>query len=129
MAAWCTFVRHATRPPSNPSITQTSHSGRERSSGWATRRAISVDSSASPPGFGMAVLRMWKSMSKSGSSIHSGWCSPNGTSASRRRNGAARCSRDPYTSLTWSRVIGPSQVDGSSTITLATCMWDDGVSR
>ena len=47
------------------------------------------------PGGGTADSRMWKSRSKSGSSIQYGWSSPSGTSTSRQRNGGSRCSRSP----------------------------------
>ena len=63
--------------------------------------------------------RMWKSRSKSGSSIQYGWSSPNGTSTSRQRNGGSRCSRSPtsrQTSLSSSLPAGRGRrvVDGEA---------------
>ena len=93
MAAWWTLLRTATWPPATPSISHISHRGRLRSSGMAFRWAASSASSRGPPGAGTATWRRCQSMSKSGSSIHSGWWRPKGTSRRRRRNGGARWRR------------------------------------
>ena len=60
-------------------------------------------------------------MSKSGSSIQYGWSKPNGTSASRLRNGGTRCSREVMTRCRRSSVSGSGEVLGSTTQMLPTC--------
>ena len=68
---WWIFVISAKRsPPSRPSTSQFSQSGRRRSSGCDMTRAESRFSCAAVPGFGSAVWRMWKSRLKRGSSTH-----------------------------------------------------------
>ena len=71
---WWIFEISAKRsPPSSPSTTQFSHSGRRRSSGCDMMRAESRLSCAGVPGFGSAVWRMWKSRLKRGSSTQTAW--------------------------------------------------------
>ena len=41
--------------------------------------ATNASSSAGPPGEGRLARERWSSSSKSGSSTHTGWCSPSGT--------------------------------------------------
>ena len=50
IVAWCIFVSWAMRPPSTPSITYSSHSGRDRSSGRATMRATTSASCSAVAG-------------------------------------------------------------------------------
>jgi hypothetical protein len=86
--AWWILNTRATRPSARPSITQSSHSGRLRSSGcaasWATRSA----STCSDPGAGAPNRWTWLRMRRSGSSIQTGKSKPNGIAISLRRNGA-----------------------------------------
>ena len=51
MQWWILLIR-AKRPPSRPSTTQISHSGRSRSRCWAMMRAARFFSWLSEPGFG-----------------------------------------------------------------------------
>ena len=85
-------------------------------------------SAAAPPGAATRPRCTWLSMSKSGSSIHTGWCSPNGMSTRRRRNGGSRWSRLASSSLNRSKEYPPGTVDGSSSATFSVCMWTVGVS-
>ena len=103
-AAWCTLVMTAKRPPSMPSMTHASHSGRERSSGVLAMRPQISPSSLRPPGAGQATRRTWRMMSKSGSSIHTGWCSSKGTSTKRRRKAGRRCTRLSMRFCTFSKL-------------------------
>ena len=68
MVAWWILVSWAIRPPSSPSITYSSHSGRLRSSGRPTMRDTVSASCSDVPGGATAWWRTWKSMSKSASS-------------------------------------------------------------
>ena len=98
MMAWCTLATSAVRPPSSPSTTCISHSGRSGSSWRLMTTATNASSSALPPGEGRLARLKWSSSSKSGSSTHTGWCSPRGTRRARWRNGViwcSRCSNDP----------------------------------
>ena len=85
--AWCTLATSAVRPPSSPSTTYISHNGRSGSSGRLITEATNASSSACPPGDGRLARVRWSSSSKSGSSTHTGWCSPKGTRRARWRNG------------------------------------------
>ena len=85
IAAMCILAYSATRPSASPSMTHSSHSGRERSSGmawaWATRSA----SSREPPGAATACRRRWNSKSKPRARPHDGRPSPSGVSTTTRR--------------------------------------------
>ena len=91
--AWCTLATSAVRSPSSPSTTCISHSGRSGSSWRLMTPATKASSSACPPGEGRLARLRWSSSSKSGSSTHTGWCSPKGTRSARWRSGGIRCSR------------------------------------
>ena len=104
-------------PPSTPSITYSSHSGRDRSSGRAWIRQTTSASCCGVPGAGTAWWRTWKSMSKSGSSIQYGRSRPNGTSTSRRRYGASWSMRSRMTRLVASTPAPPGESPGSKMFT------------
>ncbi len=129
MAAWWMRVTAAMRPPSRPSTTCMSHSGRARSSGRPASSPTRVSSWAREPGAGSADRCRWASRSKSGSSIHTGWAVRKGTSTRRRRNGGSRWSRSSSRRRTSANGSRPSRLPGSSTRAPVTCMWVDGVSR
>ncbi len=67
-------------------------------------------------------------MSKSGSSIHTGWSKESGTSTSRRRNGGRRCRRCSIISTMRSNEYPPDISAASMMITPVTCMCPVGVS-
>ncbi len=128
--AWWTLSRAATRPPSRPSRTCSSHRGRVRSRGRESTRATTSASSRRPPGAGSAVRCRWKSRSNRSSSTHTGRARFPGTGRTRcLRRGARwrRASRVRRTSSKGSRPSG--RVEGSSRDTPATCMGVDGRSR
>ncbi len=129
MAEWWTLVTTPMRSCLRPSMTQSSQRGRDRSSGVLAIWPAISPSSRRPPGAGQPMRRMWKSMSKSGSSIHTGWARFSGTSTSRRRNGGTRWMRPRMNSLRFSNEYPPGTVDGSTTMVMATCMWLVGFSR
>ena len=56
---WCTFESSAQRPPSMPSSSHASQSGRSRSSRCAKTRPASWRSCRGRPGFGTAACRTW----------------------------------------------------------------------
>ena len=82
---WWTLQMSAHRLSESPSTTHVSQSGRARSSGCDMRRAMSAESSASPPGAGNAVRRTWYERLKCGSSTHTGRPSSNGAKRTRWR--------------------------------------------
>ena len=84
IAAMWILAYRATRSSRRPSMTHSSHSGRERSSGTAWRRAIRRPSAAASPGGARPVWRRWNSRSKPSTGPHDGRPSPNGTSTTTR---------------------------------------------
>ena len=101
--------------------------GRGRAASPRPRRRTSASSRA-PPGAGTATWRTWKSRSKPGSSIQSGWWIPNGTRTTRRRNGGSVSSRLSISCFIVSAVKPPGTSVGSRTATAIRCMWLLGVS-
>ena len=93
MAEWWILEIRATRPSLPPSATHISQRGRWRSRGRDIRSPTRAASSWVRPGAGQVTRCMWLVMSKSGSSIHTGWSKDSGTSTSRRRKGFSRCRR------------------------------------
>ena len=69
---WCIFWISAALPPRSPSTTTNCHSGRVRSNGSMTRSVARSSSWRIVPGLGRAIRRTCWSISKSGSSTHSG---------------------------------------------------------
>ena len=100
IAATWTLAYRATRSSGRPSMTHSSHSGRDRSSGVAWARPTRRASAASSPPGGSAVWRTWYSMSKLRSVVHDGRPRPNGTSATLRRADGSRASRSATSSVT-----------------------------
>ncbi len=93
MTLWCILATMATYPCSRPSATHISHSGLLRSRGRLAMLPTSSASSCSVPGAGTPTRKRWLSMSKSGSSMRTGWASWKGTVMIRSRNGGRRCIR------------------------------------
>ena len=69
---WWVFVSSAIAPSSRPSIRYISQSGRFGSSGRDSTRPTRSCGCSAPPGCGRPARRMWKLMSKSASSTHTG---------------------------------------------------------
>ena len=96
IAAWWTLSTNA-KPPlgmpstlSRPSMTYSSQSGFERSSGRACSRAAWMQNCRQSPGFGSAMWRTWYSRSNSESSTQYGWSRSAGTRTIFWRNARAR---------------------------------------
>ncbi|SKY04640.1 Uncharacterised protein [Mycobacteroides abscessus subsp. abscessus] len=89
----CDLVRIANPPSSSPSIRYISHSGRLRSRGRDITRDTRSSRSAIVPGDGKPDRRMWKLMSKSGSSAQTGRARPRVTSRTTFRYRGTSCSR------------------------------------
>ena len=117
---WWILKTSAQRPPSSPSTSHVSHSGRSRSSGSDISRPIRRQNAASSPGAASAVWRRWYSRSKCGSSTQTGRPSSNGT-----RPDALAVPRDQVELGRDERRATSSNVGGGSANTHAPamCMW------
>ena len=77
---------NAASPPSMPSTTVTSHSGRSRSKAAIADRRASASTASRVPGGGAATLLRCQCRSKCGSSLHRGTVRRNGVSTTRWRS-------------------------------------------
>ena len=97
--AWWVLLTMAQRPPSRPSTSQVSHSGRERSRCSDMMCAVRSRSDSSVPGRGRVACLTWSPMRNRASSAQTGRPSSSGTRSARCRYRGIRSSRDSMAAM------------------------------
>ena len=127
--AWWILATTAIRPPSRPSTTISSHSGRSRRRGVPAKSATTAARVAVVTRRFAAGAAHVAARSKPGSSIQTGCPRRQGTVTMRRRNGGRRHSCWPRPRQACRRRSPSGMPETSETATLMVCMWAVGVSE